>query len=530
MTDATTGRFSEALNKANKLEQQQRFGKLPGPFSPHRAKRMNVSDGLAKHLLDAAPDPNVVIDKDGRILYVNGRVKDVFGYEPAELIGQSMEVLLPARFRKIHPNYRVGYFNNPAPRPMGSGLELYAQRSDGQELPVEISLSPVTTAEGRMVSATIRDVSAQKELQRQLKDASRAKSRFLAAASHDLRQPIQALNLLNSVAKKYVTEQAHRTIIEKQQKSLDSMAKLLNALLDISKLEAGIVKPDITDCAVQEIFDDLRAEFEEQAQTKGLNLVIEPCGDVARSDPRLLTQILENFISNAIRYTREGIVRLRCHHQEMFIRLDVLDTGLGISPDEIGSIFEEFHQANAGATRPEGLGLGLSIVKRTAELLGCGLEVQSKPGEGSVFSVVVPKGEKNTVPVTTPQLTAGSELATGLVLVVDDEPAVLDATSMLLEIEGFEVLTAACESEALECVSKQTPDLLITDYHLRDGKTGIEIIRSIRKQACNNVPVILVSGDTSDAIVVNDLEDTSFLTKPVNTDDLMEEIQRRIRN
>ena len=490
---------------------------------------MDVSDTLAKHLLDAVPDPNVVIDADGRIQYVNGRVKDVFGYAPAELIGQPMEVLLPERFRDVHPNYRNAYFNNPSPRPMGSGLDLYAQTKDGQEIPVEISLSPVTTAEGRLVSATVRDVSMQRELQQQLADASHAKSRFLAAASHDLRQPIQALNLLNSVAKKYVTEQAHLGIIEKQQKSLDSMAKLLNALLDISKLEAGMVKPDISDCVVQEIFDELRVEFEGQAEMKGLELVIEPCHDVARSDPRLLAQILENFISNAIRYTYEGLVRLRCHHQKAFIRLDVLDTGLGISPDEIGSIFDEFHQANTSASRPEGLGLGLSIVKRTAELLDCRVEVHSKPGEGSVFSVIVPKGEITTIPEPVTQNTTDSVLATGLVLIVDDEPAVLDATSMLLKIEGFEVLTAASESEALECVSVRTPDLLITDYHLRDGQTGVEIIRSVREKVSVCVPVILVSGDTSDAIVVSDLESTSFLTKPVNTDKFVEEIHKRIR-
>jgi PAS domain S-box-containing protein len=490
---------------------------------------MDVSETLAKHLLDAAPDPYVVIDADGCIQYVNGRVKDVFGYEPAELIGQKVELLLPERFRDSHPTHRNRYFDSPSPRPMGSGLELYAQRKDGEEIPVEISLSPVTTTEGRLVSATVRDVSVQRELQQQLADASRAKSRFLAAASHDLRQPIQALNLLNSVAKKHVTEKVHRGIIDKQQKSLDSMAKLLNALLDISKLEAGIVKPDITDCAVQEIFDDLRAEFEEQAQTKGLQLVIEPCHDVARSDARLLTQILENFISNAIRYTREGLVRLRCHHQEAFIRLDVLDTGLGISPDQIESIFDEFHQANTGSSRPEGLGLGLSIVKRTAELLGCSLEVQSKPGEGSVFSVVVPQGKISMIPESVTQPKTDSMLATGLVLIVDDEPAVLDATAMLLKIEGFEVLTAASESEALECVSKRTPDLLITDYHLREGRTGVELIRSVREEVSAGIPVILVSGDTSDAIVANDLEGTSFLTKPVNTDKLMEEIHKRIK-
>jgi PAS domain S-box-containing protein len=491
---------------------------------------MDISDTLAKHLLDAAPDPYVVVDANGYIQYVNGRVKDVLGYEPTELIGQRMDFLLPERFRDVHPDHRNAYFNNPSPRSMGSGLDLYVLTKDGQEIPVEISLSPVTTAEGRFVSATVRDVSMQRELQRQLEDASRAKSRFLAAASHDLRQPIQALNLLNSVAKKHITDQAHLGIIEKQQKSLDSMSKLLNALLDISKLEAGMVKPDISDCAVQEIFDELRVEFEGQAETKGLEFVIEPCGDVARSDPRLLAQILENFISNAIRYTHEGLVRLRCHHhRKAFIQLDVLDTGLGISPDEIGSIFDEFHQANTSASRPEGLGLGLSIVKRTADLLGCYVEVHSKPGEGSVFSVFVPEGELAMIPEPLASTTTDSILATGLVLIVDDEPAVLDATSMLLKIEGFEVLIAASESEALKCVSVRTPDLLITDYHLREGKTGVEVIRSVRQKVSACVPVILVSGDTSDAIVLNDLENTSFLTKPVNTDKLMEEIHKRIR-
>jgi CheY-like chemotaxis protein/anti-sigma regulatory factor (Ser/Thr protein kinase) len=300
--------------------------------------------------------------------------------------------------------------------------------------------------------------------------------------------------------------------------------------LDISKLEAGIVKPDITDCAVQKIFDDLRAEFEEQAQTKGLELIIEPCGDVARSDSRLLTQILENFISNAIRYTQDGFVRLRCLHQKAFIRLEVLDSGLGISPDEIGDIFKEFHQAETGSTRPEGLGLGLSIVKRTAELLGCSLDVNSKPGEGSVFSVVVPKGKSIKAAATEFELTSHRDLATGSILIVDDEPAVLDATAILLKLEGFEVQTAASEDEALKCLSTQSPDLLITDYHLRGGATGAEIIRSIRGHAPGNVPVILVSGDTSDAIVLKELEDTSFLTKPVDTHELLSEIRRRIKS
>lgn len=490
---------------------------------------MDISDGLANHLLDAAPDPSIVIDVDGCIQYANGRVSDVLGYEHSELIGQHIEVLLPERFHAIHPGHRTRYFNNPSPRPMGSGLELYTKHKDGQEIPVEISLSPVSTAQGKFVFATVRDVSTQKELQQQLRDASRAKSRFLAAASHDLRQPIQALSILNSVARKSATDVFHQNIIAKQQKSLDSMAGLLNALLDISKLEAGIVKADITDCAVQEIFDSLRAEFEEQAQAKGLELVIEPCSDVARSDSRLLTQILENFLSNAIRYTREGIVRLRCMHREAFIRLEVVDTGLGIAPDEMEHIFEEFHQLGGGTRRPEGLGLGLSIVKRTAEILGCDLHVDSKPGEGSVFSVVVPQGESAGVALSEATTASTPELTTGLIIVVDDEPAVLDATEMFLKLEGFEVLTAASEIEAIAGLSGRTPDLLITDYHLRDEKTGVEIIRSVRDQSSTDIPVILVSGDTSDAIVTEDLKDVRFLTKPVNADELLSEVRRQIR-
>ena len=354
---------------------------------------MAVSDRLARSLLDAAPDPVVVLDGNGVITYANARVREVLGYEPDELLGNTVETLVPYRYHAVHSKHRTGFFAGPKSRPMGTELELYAVHKDGHEIPVEISLSPLATETGLLVSAAIRDVSAQKEIARQLVEANRAKSRFLAAASHDLRQPLQALTLLNRAAGKTVTDQMHRTIIEKQQRSLDSMSALLNSLLDISKLEAGIVKPDITDCDVHEIFESLRAEFELQARDKGLELIVDKCRDVARSDPRLLTQVLENLISNAIRYTREGFVQLRCLHRDLTVRIEVLDTGLGIPADELDRIFDEFHQVDRGDRRREGLGLGLSIVKRTAQLLGCAVEVDSSPGRGSVFSVTVPKGD-----------------------------------------------------------------------------------------------------------------------------------------
>jgi len=484
---------------------------------------MDITDELATQLLNAAPDPTVIVDRQGTIIYANARVSEVLGYTNQELVGELIEVLIPERARAGHPGHRENFFGQPKARAMGDTLELHAVRKDGLEIPVEISLSPVETSSGTLVSSAIRDVSIQKEMAQQLVEANRAKSRFLAAASHDLRQPIQTLNLLNRAAKNAATNLTHQDIIDKQQKSLDSMAHLLNALLDISKLEAGIIKPDITDCAVQNIFETLNAAFEAQAKDKGLELIVDACHGVARSDARLLTQILENLISNAIRYTREGFVHLRCLHGNQGIRIEVMDTGLGIHPEELGCIFDEFHQVDGGSNRPEGLGLGLSIVKRTAELLGCSVDVTSSPGKGSSFIVEVPESTVSRIEKTAVEPPSVSAANGGLILIVDDEPTVVDATSMLLQMEGFDVLCAASIDEVKACIRDiaTAPDLLITDYHLRNEETGLEAICAVRERFDSNIPVILLSGDTSNRIALADVEDVTFFTKPVDVEDLL---------
>jgi PAS domain S-box-containing protein len=489
-----------------------------------------IGDKLAMQLLDAAPDPTVIVNAEGAIVHANSRVADVLGYAPEELVGNPVETLLPDRYRADHVKRRNGFFADPVPRPMGAALELFALRKDGTEVPVAISLSPVQTENGTLVTSAIRDITVIKQTERELVEANRAKSRFLAAASHDLRQPIQTLNLLNRAAAASATDDKHKLIITKQQASLDSMARLLNALLDISKLEAGIVKPDISDCKVQSIFESLRAEFEDQAHDKGLDLLVESCDGVARSDPHLLTQILQNLVSNAIRYTQSGHVRLRCMHEDLKIRIEVLDTGLGIPDSELDGIFEEFRQVDQGSQRPEGLGLGLSIVKRTAELLNCPIDVKSSPGEGSVFSVTVPQGDISTLEPHPAIRELPAETISGRILVVDDERSVVDATQMLLETEGFEVYTAASLDEVLSIISnpQRMPDLLITDYHLRSGETGLDIIDAVRQRVRSDLPIVLVSGDTSDRIVVNEPNLTTFLKKPVDVDELLLAIRQQI--
>jgi CheY-like chemotaxis protein len=289
-----------------------------------------------------------------------------------------------------------------------------------------------------------------------------------------------------------------------------------------------MVKPDIEDFAVQEMFDELCVEFEEQARLKDVDLIIESCDEVARSDPSLVGQILGNLISNAIRYTRGGVVRLRGLYEAAGIRFEVSDTGLGIAAEELENIFQEFYQLDTGTSRPEGLGLGLSIVRRTAQLLGHPLAVRSKPGEGSAFSLTAPRGERRRVLATKTEDSGLRNVADALILIIDDESSVADATRMLLTVEGFEVLVAACQREALDCLSKRTPELLIVDYHLRNGETGIEAIRGIRETSRLRIPAILVSGDTSDVNLPSDLEDLGFLTKPVDTEELLNNIRRRL--
>jgi signal transduction histidine kinase/CheY-like chemotaxis protein len=402
--------------------------------------------------------------------------------------------------------------------------------------PVEISLSPVTTARGRFVSSAIRNVTDHKAIERKLVEArefaeraNRAKSAFLAAASHDLRQPLQTLTLLTTVLSRIVpTDSKAATAVANQSEALRAMAELLNSLLDISKLEAGVVKPDITDCSVGRIFARLRSEFAALAESKGLDLIVEDSSDVVRTDPTLLGQIIQNLLANAIRYTREGWVRLRCIATLQTVRIEVSDTGIGIPTEELDLIFDEYYQTsrNLGEAR-QGVGLGLSIARRVAGLLGCSLDVTSTLGRGSCFTVGVPRSGEWTVAATgTPKAATGIARDGALVLVVDDEIAVADATALLLGTAGMEVLIANSSQQALDQIldRERAPDLLICDYHLGRKETGIEVIRLIREATRDTVPTILVSGDTSTAIVnmLNGLDNSHLLSKPVDADELLE--------
>ena len=490
---------------------------------------IKLSDELSKSLLELGPDATVVVDARGTIIFANLQVARTFGYSPREITGQSVEMLLPERLRAGHIEHRARFALQPRTRAMGEGLTLFGRHKDGHEFPVEISLSPVQSDDGPLVVAAVRDATVRRDTEQGLIEANRAKSRLLAAASHDLRQPVQTLTLLNQAALRHAGPNARLAeILRQQQQALDTISQLLASVLDVSKLDSGALKPAIVDCAIGDVLDRLRSDFEPLADEKGLRLVVEPTAEGGRSDPELLRRLLANLLSNAIRYTVKGRVEVTCETKGREIAITVRDTGIGIPRSEVAKIFDEFYQVDRGSQRPEGLGLGLSIVKRLAHLLGHEIGVESVVGEGTAFSVTLPRA---VLAATRAKSGAGAaaESAKGGILVVDDEAAVARATSHLLELEGFDVRVANGKEEALEHVASAVPDVIVSDHHLRGLETGVDVVAAVRARLGRSVPAIFVTGVTS-KIAGADVKvgNAILLSKPTKIDELLGAIQRHV--
>jgi len=495
---------------------------------PSNLSRMIESDVFFRNLLESAPDAMVIADDQGQIVLVNGQALEMFAYERDEMLGVAVEKLLPKSIRGRHVKHRESFAADPALRPMGQDLDLVGMRKDGSEFPVEISLSPVETEGGRFVSSVIRDVTVRRQMEKDIKAAQEAAERannansaFLAAASHDLRQPVQALSLLNGALRRTVKDERALQMVENQDASLTAMTNLLNSLLDISRLDAGAVKPEWEDFPMQRLVDRLSAEFGRQAQHKGLKFTSESCSAVVRSDPNLLAEVITNLVSNAIRYTDKGEVKMACIERDGHCHLEVSDTGIGIESDQLDDIFREFHQVKSPGASKEGFGLGLAIVRRLTDLLDHRIDVDSDPGRGSKFVLTVPVVDAGSVVATDdePQQ-QDAEKASGLVVLIEDDVNVANAWGLLLEAEGYRVATAASAVDAKALINHldEQPNLLISDFHLLDGSTGVEAVEIIREHYAAEIPAFIVSGDTSK--VVKDarlLDNCTLMSKPVDT-------------
>jgi Na+/proline symporter/signal transduction histidine kinase/CheY-like chemotaxis protein len=475
-----------------------------------------------------------VYDEELRLVWWNRRFADYLNLPDAYArVGVSAEEII--RYSAEHGEYGPGDVETIVAELMAQYRSrtpiTYERRlADGTVLEVGTSATP-----GRHVIATLTDVTervlataalaeakeslelrvaertrALTQLNDQLREATLAaedanlgKTRFLAAASHDLLQPLNAARLFLSSLAERPQRPENEALIDRIETSLKSVEQLLEELLDISKLDAGGVVPQIEDFALDEFLDALATEFAALADERGVALRFVPSHYVVRSDRRLLRRILQNLLSNAIRYTPAGgRVLLGCRVAGDGLRLEVWDTGPGIPADMHEAVFREFQRLAGSAGSEQGLGLGLAIVDRVARMLDHKITLRSQVGKGSVFAVAVPVGD---APPARPAVTEMPdqlirELAGAVVLCIDDSPDILDGMAALLGGWHCDVRLAASGAEWRDALHGETPDLILADFHLDDDKDGLELIAEICGEFGRIIPAIVISADQSEAL------------------------------
>jgi len=362
-----------------------------------------------RDLLESAPDAMIIVDPHGKMILANNQAVTLFGWTQDELLGQPIDMLVPARFRDLHPAHRDGFFAQPHTRAMGAGQELYGLRKNGSEFPVEISLSPIETEQGRVVSSAIRDVTDRRRIAQtlreknlELENAAIAKDRFFAGMSHELRTPLNAVigftgTLLMQLPGPLNGEQTRQ--LQLVQTAAQHLLSLINDLLELAKLDAN--QPDLHaewfDCC--QMLSELAATLLPQAQKKGLGFRLELPAQAhpVRADRRALSQIVINLMANAIKFTASGEVALCMSTSERegrpYLEIMVRDTGPGISEPDQSRLFQPFSQLGAiGRSAGDGTGLGLHLSRRLAEAMGGQLVLHSAPGSGSTFTLKLPEG------------------------------------------------------------------------------------------------------------------------------------------
>ncbi len=376
--------------------------------------------------------------------------------------------------------------------------------------------------------------------------ANLAKSRFLAAASHDLRQPLQSLALLTGLLTRAVEGKRAHSLIERLDQTLVTMSGMLNTMLDVNQIEAGVVQAETVDFVIGDLIDRMHDEFAAQAKAHKIKLIAVRSTQTIHSDPMMIEQMLRNLISNALKYTKKGKILIGCRQHGEILKIEVWDTGVGIAASELDAIFDEYHQIdNTARERSLGLGLGLSIVQRLGILLGHRVSVRSILGRGSVFSIEVPLPEtseremispkeageaiKRKPKSAEPSMVATDTPLIGNVLIVDDDPDLLDLLDQLLTGEGHETTTASDAKTAMAMIVEKsvTPDVMLIDYNLPGGVNGVELATMAQEILGRAVPVAILTGDIS-TTTLSEVAAQNYvqLNKPVKLDVLTQEIQQ----
>ncbi len=483
---------------------------------------------FAEAIVDTVREPLLVLDAGLTVATASQAYYRKFATTPEATLGHPLAELAGGVFQDAVLDGRLRTMI--ADGSTIEALEIAAGQDDEGPRALQINARPLSRSERPLILLGIEEVTERNRARQALaaakseaEQASAGKTRFLAAASHDLRQPVQAAVLFHHLLTCQDLAPASAKLLNSLGNTLTALQSMLDEILHVSRLDAGVVDVQPKPFRLRTLIDRLAAEFEPLAQAVGLTLRSVDTGVTVNSDPKLLGRILQNLLANAVKYTDSGRILIGCRHAHGAVRIQVWDTGRGIPEGQLKSIFEEFHQVgNFERDRQQGLGLGLSIVDRLALLLHHPIGVRSRLGKGSVFEVVVPLADGAEAAETTPAEEHALDGAGWRVLVIDDDPVVLDSIRQYLEQQGFDVSSAEDREAALARFGEiQPPDLVIADYRLGEDETGADIIRLLRTTSGIAVPGIILTGDTSpERIREASRSGFSLLHKPVSPLDL----------
>ena len=485
----------------------------------------NKSYAINQRIFDTSVDLIMVVDKRGRFIRLSPSAHAILGYQPEELIGRSASEIL------YHEDLEATRQEMRQARRGQLTRHFQCRYTHKEGGIVALAWTGVWSEPEQQYFFIGRDVTALNDLLRQMQEvqaardlavaANLAKSRFLATASHDLRQPLHAMNLFISALRRRVSGDEAKQLVDGMTTAVVSMQAMFNSVLDVTKLEAGAVTPAFADIALEPVLARLRASFEGPAAAKGLALDIPVTQAVVHADPVLLESVLRNLLSNAVRYTRHGEVSLGCETSGDKVRIEVCDSGPGIPESERERIFEEFHRLGNATATDRGLGLGLAIVRRLADLLDIGVELASEVGVGSVFALTLPHAKSAIVTTEVPKEMMNPLVGRRLLL-VEDDPLVRDALAREVFDWGALPIVASSAEEALALLSKQgapRPEVAIVDRDLGGKIDGPRLLGLLRERLQLVIPAVIVTGATDpDALSALRESGYQWITKPIDAD------------
>ena len=474
-------------------------------------KELHTANAYAESIVHTVHQPLLVLDRHLRVISANPSFFRVFGLKPETTVGWHFGACCAAN------GDLAGLSNFLDVVRVGPGLiedyelDLDLPSLGRRNLLVNARNIQTGPPEEPLILLAIEDITERKSATAALEAAKRAaehanvaKSRFLAAASHDLRQPLQTLSLLQGLLARKITSVDAMELVVRLGEGLEVMSGMLNTLLDINQLDAGVIQTKISSFPIDGTLKRLGTEFHYHTQTRGLGLRVIRCGLAVRSDVHLLEQIIRNLLSNAVKYTTEGRVVLGCRRRGNKLRIEIWDTGIGIANTQLHAIFEEYRQlANAARERSKGIGLGLTIVQRLADMLGHTIDVRSVPGRGSMFSIEVPIAAVADRPAESQfpdkAKVVANFVAGNTIMIVEDDPATREVLHLLMDGEGYRTLTFADGGKVLEATARgnMRPDLIVADYNLPGPLSGVQVVERLRQTAGRTIPAIVLTGDIS---------------------------------